>query len=171
MKLFLERKMSSNQELCDSGWGQLFKIPGIYIYTHFFLNTPCSWSKKPPSSRTEQIMFLLFCHQLILCLCYITCHTSFVRDRYFWDLQPAKFEHGWNPGNPFNLYSSLSYLCLTRFSSSSPEELPSLFICLGAGGGETNPKPWCTHAEGQTLKCTPGVSLNFMCDGRPLHGN
>lgn len=62
--------------------------------------------------------------------CYITCHTSFVRDRYFWDLQPGKFEHGWNPGNPFNLYT-YSYLCLKRLSSDPPGKVPSVIICWG----------------------------------------
>lgn len=79
--------------------------------------------------------------------CYITCHTSFVRVRYFWDLQLGKFEHGWNPGNPFNL-STYSYLFFTRLSSDPPGKVPSLFICWGKKAPNHNVhmqegKNWC----------------------------
>lgn len=134
----------------------------FFFFFFFFLSS----ARKPSSPWTEQIMFLLFCHCLILCVCYITCHTSFVRDRYFQDLQPGKFEHGWNPGNPFNLYSSYSYLCLIRFSSDWPGKLPCLFISWGRQ--KAQPQNHNAHTQEDKLKCMPGLLLNFACGKRPL---
>lgn len=103
----------------------------FFFFFCFAFTTARSSIRKPWSHWTEQITLLLFCHRVILCVLHNLSY-PFCQRPIIWDLQPGRFEHGWHPGNPFDLYSSC-YLCLAGLPSDSPGELPSLLICLGRG--------------------------------------
>lgn len=103
----------------------------FFPFFFFVFATPRSSTRKPSSHWTEQITLLLFCHRVILCVLHNLSY-PFCQRPIIWDLQPGKFEHGWHPGNPSDLYSSC-YLCLAGLPSDSPGKLPSLLICLGRG--------------------------------------
>lgn len=113
--------ISFSSTFCDS-------VPFYFFFFFFWHPLQLIQKALESLSRADNVPALLSPGDSVQC--YITCHTSFVRVRYFWDLQPGKFEHGWNPGNPFNL-SPYSFLCLTRLSSDPPGKVTSLFICWG----------------------------------------